>query len=105
MSLKQEVLQITQSIPYGMVTSYGAVALQVEKIFWKHTSWWMVGRILGSMTIKDFAPWWRVVNKLWHISTLKLGEKWLRQIHHLVSEGVEVHDNTIDMRVYWYEFE
>ena len=102
--MKQEMIIIVQSIPFGRVASYGAVAQEIDKQFSIHTSWWLVGRMLSTLEDHTSLPWWRVVNKQGVISALKLGERGLEQIQHLESEGVVVTNGQVDMRDYEYSF-
>ena len=107
--MKQELVWLIQHIPYGMVVSYGELALQLDKIYGIQTSGWMVGRLLSNMPASErktwsLFPWRRVINKQGIISTLKLGEKWLEQIKLLEKEGIVVKDTKVDMHVYEYNF-
>ena len=107
--MKQELIWLIQSIPYGMVASYGELAKQLDIKYGIHTSWWIVGRVLSSMPEHEwktgsFFPWWRVINKQGFISTLKLGEKWIEQIKLLQDEGIHVNVGVVDMRIYEYNF-
>lgn len=107
--MKQELIWLIQRIPYGMVVSYGELAIQLDKHYGIHTSGWMVGRTLSSMLPSEWkdtpvCPRWRVINKQWVISALKLWKKWLDQIKLLESEWIQVNDGQVDMKVYEYNF-
>lgn len=108
--MKQELIWLIQRIPYGMVVSYGELALQLDRKYSIHTSWWMVGRMLSSMSPSEWKWWsalfprWRVINKQGIVSTLKLWEKWLEQIKLLQSEEIQVLDGQVDMKIYEYNF-
>ena len=104
--MKQELLLLVQHIPYGMVVSYGALAIELDKKYGIHTSGWMVGRILSQMSVNEWKwsliPRWRVVNKQWIITSLKLWERWLEQIRLLSQEWIHIEDGKVDMSVYEY---
>lgn len=107
--MKQELIWLIQRIPYGMVVSYGELAIQLDKHYGVHTSGWLVGRTLSSMSPAErkhdmVCPRWRVINKQWIISALKLWQKWLDQIKLLESEWIQVNDGQVDMKVYEYNF-
>jgi alkylated DNA nucleotide flippase Atl1 len=119
MTMKQELIWLIQRIPYGMVVSYGELAIQLDKQYGIHTSGWLVGRMLSSMSPveskftqdldcfvprNDICPRWRVINKQWVISALKLWQKWLDQIRLLETESIQVVDGQVDMKVYEYNF-
>ena len=93
-----------------MVSSYGELASQLDRQYGIHTSGRMVGRMLSSMSPAEW-KWWvwtfprrRVINKQGVVSTLKLWEKWIEQIRLLQSEGIQVVDGQVNMKVYEYNF-
>lgn len=102
--MKQQLLQLLSYIPYGKVTSYGALANALDRHYGIMTSGWMVGRMLSNMPAHErketILPRWRVVNKQWVVSSLKLGEKGLDQLDRLTSEWISVVDGQIDMDIY-----
>ena len=108
--MKQELIWLIRRIPYGMVSSYGELASQLDRQYGIHTSGRMVGRMLSSMSPAEWKwwvwtfPWWRVINKQGVVSTLKLWEKWIEQIRLLQSEGIQVLDGQVNMKVYEYNF-
>lgn len=107
--MKQELIWLIQRIPYGMVVSYGELALQLDRQYGIHTSGWLVWRLLSNMSPLErkhtiICPRWRVINKQWVITALKLWQKWLDQIILLQSEWVQVIDGVVDMRIYEYNF-
>lgn len=104
--MKQELLDIVSTIPYGKVTSYGKVAEQLDIQYDIKTSGYIVWRLLSWMTDEECFryPWQRVINKQWYISTLKLGTKWLIHKQLLEKEGVEIINDTVDMKKYWFNF-
>jgi methylated-DNA-protein-cysteine methyltransferase-like protein len=101
--MKKEVLDIVSWIPYGKVLSYGRVAELVNIQHDLKISWYLVWRILSWLPEREWAiyPWWRVVNKQWYISSLKLWTRWLLQKQLLSKEGIEVVNDTVDMKKYW----
>ncbi len=107
--MKQEIIWLIQRIPYGMVVSYGELAIQLDKHYGIHTSGWLVWRMLNNLSPQDYpknliCPRWRVINKQWVISALKLWQRWLDQIKLLESEWIQVNDGQVDMKVYEYNF-
>lgn len=48
--MKQELIALIQRIPYGMVVSYGELAIQLDIRYGIHSSGRMVGRVLTSMS-------------------------------------------------------
>lgn len=66
--MKETLIKLIQQIPYGRVVSYGALAEQINILTDMTTSGWMVGRLLSSMSPREWKydaeyPWWRVINK------------------------------------------
>ncbi len=125
LTMKEAVVRLIQRIPYGMVVSYGELASQLDRQYAIHSSGWMVGRMLSSMertpinpltplSSRGFpsvtggrnpsCPRWRVINKQWVISALKLWQKGLDQIKLLESEGIQVVDGQVDMSIYEYSY-
>lgn len=107
--MKQELIRLIQYIPYGMVVSYGELAIQLDIHYSISTSWWMVWRILSNMSDNEWSsgwsfPWWRVVNKQGMISALKLWEKGIEQIKLLQKEWIQIVDGVVDMKIYEYNF-
>lgn len=103
--MKQELIWLIQRIPYGMVVSYGELASQLDRQYGISTSGWLVGRMMNTLSPKDYpngiiVPRWRVINKQWVISALKLWQKWLDQIKLLQAEGIQVTDGQVDMTRY-----
>ena len=105
--VQSKMIEVVNLIPYGKVSSYGRVA-QVVGILTHRTVtaqviWWLLSGLPESQ--RDQLPRWRVVNKKWVVTSLKLGEKWLRQIKLLEKEWVKIVDDKMDMSVYGYDFE
>jgi len=99
----QQVYQIVRLIPYGRVTSYGAIA----KCLGTPKSSRMVGWALGQCSSEsEFVPAHRVVNRngLLTGKAAFVGENSMEQL--LLSEGVKVVDNKIQdfKKVYWDPF-
>jgi len=81
-ALKQKIIEVVNLIPEGRVSSYGRVA-QVVNILWSTTvTAQLIGWQLSGMKPEECEQLarWRVVNKKWVVTSLKLGEKWLKQI-------------------------
>lgn len=86
--IKETMIQIVNEIPEGEVSSYGAVAKEVLKRTKKEVSAQVIGWMLSRMADGEqyLLPRRRVVNKAGYISTLKLGERGLKQIGLLEKE-------------------
>jgi methylated-DNA-protein-cysteine methyltransferase related protein len=103
--MKEEIYSLVQEIPKGRVTSYGLVAQQLDIRYDIKTSGWIVWRMLSTMSEGEWkaglgCPWQRVINRQWYISTMKLGTKWLIQKQLLEREGIEIINDTVDMKKY-----
>ena len=98
LSFKDQVIQIIQQIPYGKVTSYGAVAALAGS----PRSAREVGYLLHSLTEKHNLPWQRVINKKGYIS-IRGGDVNMKNLQKqlLEQEGVEVsEDFMVDLKKY-----
>lgn len=98
--------KIVQNIPFGRVTSYGYVAQLLDIHYDIHLSWFFVGKILSGLpqSQRYIVPWWRVVNKQWYISSMKLGSRGVLQRQLLEKEHIEVTNDCVDMKKYgWRE--
>lgn len=104
--MKSLLIELVNQVPSARVISYGNLAEAINKRSDTTTNGWMVGRLLSSMPEYEWSqlPWWRVVNKEWVISSLKLGHKGIVQIQLLQKEWVEVSYNQVDMFKYWRKF-
>jgi len=52
--MKKELIWLIRRIPYGMVVSYGELAVQLDRQYGIHTSGRMVGRMLSSMSPSEW---------------------------------------------------
>ena len=96
----ERVYEIARQIPYGKVTSYGAIA----KALGAARSARMVGWAMNASHNRDDVPAHRVVNRLGLLSGKHHfgGTNLMQQL--LESEGVEVVDNQIvDFQKYFWE--
>ncbi len=104
--VQEKMIEVVNLIPKGKVTSYGRVA----QVVWILTSRTITAQVIWRLLSwlpehqRNKLPWWRVVNKKWVVTSLKLGEKWLRQIKLLEKEWIKIVDDQMDMNVYWYNF-
>lgn len=62
-SFQKNVLNALLKIPYGTITTYKNIALEIEKITKKKTSYQAVGRAVGHNPISIIIPCHRVVGK------------------------------------------
>lgn len=96
----ERVYEVTRQIPYGKVTSYGAIA----KALGAARSARMVGWAMNASHNREDIPAHRVVNRLGLLSGKHHfgGTNLMQQL--LESEGVEVIDNQIvDFQKYFWE--
>lgn len=96
----ERVYEIARQIPYGKVTSYGAIA----KALGAARSARMVGWAMNASHNRDDVPAHRVVNRLGLLSGKHHfdGTNLMQQL--LESEGVEVVDNQIvNFQKYYWE--
>jgi len=92
----KEVINVIQSIPYGKVTSYGAIADRAGNPRGARA----VVYILRSRAKADNLPWYRVVGKTGQIR-IQSPEGFLTQKSLLEKEGVVVSEKgSIDMKVF-----
>ncbi len=91
LSFKDKVIRITQSIPRGMVTTYGTIAVLAGIPRGAR----MVGGILHYAIDELGLPWQRVVNRHGFISTKCLEHPRELQVVLLKEEGIEVPDDLI----------
>ncbi|NER16945.1 MGMT family protein [Spongiivirga citrea] len=95
----EKVYQVAKLIPYGRVTSYGAIA----KYLGAARSARMVGWAMNGSSSKDDVPAHRVVNKIGLLTGKHhfQGTNLMQQL--LESEGVEVIENQIQNfdKIFW----
>jgi len=98
-SFYQKVLQVVQKIPPGKVTTYGAIA----RYLGSGRGARMVGWVLNTQKGNRQIPAHRVVNRKGML-TGKMhfdGSNLMQEL--LESEGVEVVDNRVDLKKYFWE--
>lgn len=102
---KELLVEIVNRIPRRRVASFGQIADVIAEIRQKKLSGQVVGWMLSRMKEPEWIelPRWRVVNKQWYISSLKLGEKGIKQIHLLEKEWIPVENNKVDMDIFRVE--
>jgi len=88
----EDVLEIIKMIPKGKVMTYGQIAALANSPRGAR----QVSRILHSMSLKHKLPWHRVINSKGSISLT--GEPGFIQSQMLVSEGIDVTNNKIDLK-------
>ena len=96
----ERVYEVAKQIPYGKVTSYGAIA----KAIGAGRSARMVGWAMNACHGRDDIPAHRVVNRLGLLTGKHHfeGTNLMQQL--LESEGVQVNDNQIvDFKKYFWE--
>jgi len=91
------VVDIIQSIPKGMVMTYGQIATAAGNPWGAR----QVSRILHSLSKSYHLPWHRVINSRGEISLT--GEGKLFQMELLVDEGIVFENDKIDLEKYTYK--
>lgn len=92
------VISIIQSIPSGMVMTYGQIAREAGS----PRAARQVVRILHSSSKKHGLPWHRVVNVRGEIALQDDESRFLQKMH-LEHEGIQVNEEgLIDLKVYQY---
>lgn len=101
--MKDQIVDIVKSIPHGKLLSYGQIADKLSSYYDIQTNAWMVGRTLSAMPKSQWStcPRWRVVNKVWFVSTIKLWEKGILQIQILEREWFIIQEWQI-LNPIWY---
>jgi len=104
--VQSKMIEVVNLIPPGQVASYGRVAQVVGILSSRTITAQVIWRLLSGLpeSARDQLPRWRVVNKKWVVTSLKLGEKWLKQIKLLKKEGVKIVEDQMDMKIYEYDF-
>lgn len=104
--VQEKMIEVVNLIPEGKVTNYGRVAQVVGILTNRVITAQVIGRLLSWLpeSERHNLPRRRVVNKKWIVTSLKLGEKWLRQIKLLQDEGIDIIDDQLDMTKYGYDF-
>ncbi len=87
----EKVYEVARLIPYGRVTSYGAIAKYLGAV----RSARMVGWAMNASGLKEDVPAHRVVNRIGMLSGKHhfQGTNLMQQL--LESEGIEVEDNQV----------
>jgi methylated-DNA-protein-cysteine methyltransferase related protein len=99
LDFRAAVLTLVKEIPEGKVMTYGQVALLIGSPQKPR----QVGMVLRGLKDADAdVPWQRVVNAQGGLSTYKVGTGELQTVL-LRSEGVEVTNQTVDLKKYqWW---
>lgn len=100
MNFKSRVIEIIKQIPYGKVTTYGAIAILAGLPRGAR----LVGGILHYNSDKFNLPWHRVINRHGFISTTCLDHLRQAQKALLLEEGIQVsHDFMVNLGKYgWW---
>jgi len=101
--LQEQLISIVKEVPEWFLVSYGVVAKELMKRSERTITAKLIGRQLSGMPEHDWSqlPWWRVVNKQWYVSSLKLWVKWLKQIVLLEKEWYTVTNGYIQEPEWW----
>ena len=98
MNIDKETLIFTiiAGIPFGKVASYG----QIARLAGYPQNSRLVGRLLKTMPNDSKIPWHRVVNSQGKISFPLGSDKHQEQREKLISEGIVLKKNKINMQYY-----
>lgn len=104
--VQEKMIEVVNLIPEGKVTYYGRVAQVVGVLTNRVITAQVIWRLLSWLpeSERHNLPRRRVVNKKWVVTSLKLWEKWRRQIKLLEKEGIEIVKDQLDMSIYGYDF-
>ena len=92
-SLRNQVIELVKTIPYGKVMSYGQIGSKLGVEDARLIGWTM-------HTLHDDVPWWRVVNNEGKI-TINDDALRLKQKELLAAEGISVTDDfALDIEKY-----
>ena len=97
-----KMIEVVKRIPKGYVTNYGTIAAIVQEELDRRITPRIIGRQLSGLPVDEWSllPRRRVIAKNGFVSTLKLGDKWWKQIQLLEKEWIQVKDNAVDMEIY-----
>lgn len=100
--VKDKMIEVVNRIPRQSVSSFGEIAKIVQEELDRPVSAQVIGWLLSGLPEHDWTqlPWWRVVAKTGYVSSLKLWDKWWRQIELLRQEQIPVENNTVDMEIW-----
>lgn len=90
---EQAILAVVAAVPYGRVTTYGAVA---QRAGWPRRAR-LVGRVLSGLPDDSDVPWHRVVAAGGRIAFPSGSDSHRRQVRRLAGEGVEVRAGRVDL--------
>lgn len=93
-----EIMKVIRQIPYGKVSSYGAIARQAGYPNGAR----QVVRVLHALSEKENLPWYRVVNKKGQIALE--GDGAFEQLALLAEEGVSVTPDNIVKPEFFHAF-
>lgn len=96
---KQQVYQVLSSIPFGKVTSYGAVA----RLSGLGRGARFVGYVLRNLPKGSTLPWHRVLNSQGKISLPEDSPSFKKQIARLKEEGILVKSGKVDLKQHLWE--
>ena len=92
---KQRLYSIIQQIPKGCVATYG----QVAELAGLPGCARMVGRTLSQLPNGSQLPWHRVIAASGEISVPANSDSFIEQKQRLVSEGVTVNKNRVNLKI------
>ena len=92
---KQRLYSIIQQIPVGCVATYG----QVAELAGLPGCARMVGRTLSQLPSGSKLPWHRVIAASGEISVPANSDSFIEQKQRLVSEGVTVNKNRVNLKI------
>ena len=97
--MKEQVYRILQSIPKGMVVTYGQIAKTLGN---KHYAR-VVGNILHSNHDGEKYPCYKVVNSKGHLAHMYAFGGIEKQKEKLEADGIEVVDYKVDLKKYQWD--
>lgn len=94
-----KIYEIVNQVPYGMVTTYGAIALKIGS----NRSARLVGYALNADKGNINAPYHRIVNRNGELTGSRnfVGDNAMRKL--LEAEGIRFIDNKVDMSKHFWK--
>lgn len=96
MNTFEKIYAVVRRIPKGKVATYGQIATIAGNPHWSQ----VVGYALHSNPDPEGIPCFRVVNRFGELSSAFAFGGINRQQELLESEGIEVRDNKVDLKIY-----
>lgn len=95
----ERIWQVVYGIPEGKVCTYGEVARRAGLPGYAR----YVGTTLSKLPEGTALPWFRVLNSQGKVSFPAGSDAYMRQVKHLIAEGVEVREGKVDLKRFFWQ--